>query len=179
MPRLFTGTFLLLILGLTSCVSEQYETRPFARVSASVWESMLLLGHGSVGYDSLGIGGGVSFVDEGGRKKSTREVMVLVSEFDDYEAIEIAAGGHYFFGDLESLRPYGGIHAVGVNFDEGSTQLGVRAGVGAEVPVWKSFFFDFGLDYLQPVVAATTDSVPEEDIEADGWSFRFGLGFDF
>lgn len=182
---------LLLLAGpsltLASCAASA-QSRPFARLNAIVWDEtdaeVSAVGYGSFtgesDHKSVELAGGVSRWDAAGRKASTLEVLLAKSEFYELDALEVSAGGRFFLGGTESFRPFGAVHAVLTDLDmDLGTQIGLRAGIGAEIPIGPQFFLDFSLSYLLPLVAAEDDVFGLIESELDGVSLRVGGGLDF
>lgn len=188
MSKHFSILITSMLLLCTACAAGGSH-RPFIRLNAIAWDEtdaeINVLGYGSLGvvetdHSSIEIGGGAAQYDENGNKTSTVEILLAQSEFYDVDAVEISAGGRYFLSNLSFARMFGSLHLVGTNFDDDlGTQIGLRAGMGAEVPLNPNVFLDLNLNYLFPVEAADDDVFGLVETEVDGISFRLGVGFDF
>lgn len=185
-PQL-THLVVLTALAASSCAAPDYEQRPFARLNVIAWDDtdvqLEAMGYklsGETDHKSFELAGGFSSWNEEGEKVNAAEFALGISEFYDLDAIEFSGGGRFFFANLDYLRPYASIHSVGIFFDDDlGTQLGLRAGVGSEVPVGENFFFDLNLNYLLPLLAAEDEVFNAIETEVDGISLRLGIGYDF
>lgn len=178
--------FLFACLSLISCATGD-TNRPFARVNVIAWDDtdadISATGYGTISgetdHQSVEVAGGLSMWDED-RKLATFEAMLAGSEFLDLEAVELSAGGRYFFGAFSVARPYASAHAVSTVFDQDlGVQLGFRAGLGTEIALSDSFFLDLNMNYLFPLLAAEDEVFGLIESEVEGVSMRVGFGYDF
>lgn len=174
------------VLCLTSCSQSGYHNRGFARLNIIAWDqtdaSIEALGY-SISFEtdhkSIELGAGVSTWDASGNKSTTIEVLIADSEFENLDSLEISGGGRIFIGDNPDVRPYGSIHGVITDHMDAGTQVGLRAGLGAEFVMGTSLFLDFNLNYMHPVSPAEDELFGLLETELDGLSLRAGIGFDF
>jgi opacity protein-like surface antigen len=173
---------------VVACAQPNTQTRGFARANLIVWDKtdakLSALGYSDITVEtehrSFEVAGGISVWDTDGKKKSTLEVLLGISEFYDVDATELSGGGRFYFAQNETVRPYGSMHGVLTMLDDDlGTQIGMRAGAGAEFAFGTGFFFDLNLNYLLPLVPAEDDIFGAVETEIDGLSFRIGAGFDF
>jgi len=143
---------------------------------------------GEVDYSSLDIGIGATRMRSQGegapeKKIDTAEITIGIAEFDTVDAIEFGGGGRWYFAQGDSFSPYASLYAVSTVIEEiggvdPGVQLGARLGAGVQIDLGDTMFFDAGIDYTIPIVAAESDT-GNVDTEFDGFAVRIGFGVYF
>lgn len=204
MIKLLGRSTCLTLLALTACVVPDHEYRGSVRTSVIAVDSFdaeveapgVSLS-GETDHSSILFAVGLEERNGSGKKVARAELSLASSEYGDLDAGEFAGGGRIFLPGMDIVSPFFSIYSVVTTFEtqlsisnpngglstvDVGTQLALRLGGGAEVQVTENLFFDAGLDYTVPILAAEASvdgfSVPV-DTEVSGLALRLGLGVSF
>lgn len=103
-------------------------------------------------------------------------------ETDELEqSYDLAGGGRLYLGGLSGYRPYVGAGARASFFESSlGTQVGAEAGLGLLYTSGRSFVFDFGASWTEPLIPAEEAFVPmPTEVAWSGWVVSMGFGFHF